>query len=399
MMATMLARLLTLKKRLSGKNGKEELHGIAGQAVSSGNGSFPSFSEEIFTQLLSLERKRAGRSRKPFGLMLLDAGKLLQTDRRPFVLDGLAIALSSSTRETDICGWYTEGSAIGVILTEVNSADTNSLRDTMLSKVQSALRTHLKPSEMRQIHISFHIFPEDLGLRNGGSADTRLRLYPDLRRADSKKKAPRLIKRSIDIVGSLTALILFSPLFLAIALAIKLTSKGPVLFTQERVGQYGVWFTFLKFRSMYFRSDPTIHQNYVRRLISGREECKLSDSAGGIYKLKDDPRVTPLGRFLRRTSLDEFPQFFNVLHGEMSLVGPRPPIPYEIEAYDIWHRRRLFEAKPGITGLWQVKGRSKLKFDEMVRLDLQYARDWSLGLDLKILLQTPRAVFFGKDAY
>jgi lipopolysaccharide/colanic/teichoic acid biosynthesis glycosyltransferase len=186
--------------------------------------------------------------------------------------------------------------------------------------------------------------------------------------------------------------------FLAIAIAIKLTSKGPVLFKQKRVGQYGVGFTFLKFRSMRFLNDPKIHQEYVKRLIAGKDDCKQADGNGGAYKLQHDPRITPLGRFLRRTSLDELPQFFNVLRGDMSLVGPRPPIPYETEVYDIWHRRRFFEVKPGITGLWQVKGRSKVKFDDMVRLDIQYTREWSLGLDLKILLETPGALFFGKGA-
>jgi lipopolysaccharide/colanic/teichoic acid biosynthesis glycosyltransferase len=288
---------------------------------------------------------------------------------------------------------------IGVLLTEIGSIERDVLRNTMLSKVHSALRTSLGPSEMEEIHISFHVFPEDLSSQNGGSADTRLHLYPDLRRANNRKKAARLTKRVIDIAGSLTALILLSPLFLAIALAIKLTSKGPILFKQKRIGQYGVWFTFLKFRSMYFLSDTKIHQEYVRRLILGKDECKQSDGNGSAYKLQGDPRITPVGQFMRRTSLDEFPQFFNVLRGEMSLVGPRPPIPYETEAYDIWHRRRFLEAKPGITGLWQVNGRSKLKFDEMVRLDLRYAKDWSLGLDLNILLQTPRAVLFGRDAY
>jgi lipopolysaccharide/colanic/teichoic acid biosynthesis glycosyltransferase len=150
---------------------------------------------------------------------------------------------------------------------------------------------------------------------------------------------------------------------------------------------------------MYFLNDAKIHQDYVRRFICGKEECKQSDGNGGVYKLKGDPRITPVGHFLRRTSLDELPQFFNVLRGEMSLVGPRPPVPYETEAYDIWHRRRFLEAMPGITGLWQVNGRSKCTFDEMVRLDIKYANNWSLGLDLQILLETPRAVFFADGAY
>jgi lipopolysaccharide/colanic/teichoic acid biosynthesis glycosyltransferase len=371
---------------------------LKGRRVSSGNGNSPLFSEDMFAKLLCLERKRAERSRKPFALMLVDAKKPLQTDRRKVVFARIAIALSLSTRETDIWGWHKEGSVIGVILTEIGSADMNALRSTMLSKVSSALQTNLRPSEVEQIHISFHVFPADPGSQNGngGSADSRLDLYPDLQSKNDTKKAARLLKRGIDIAGSLTALILFSPIFLAIALAIKLTSKGPIFFKQKRIGQYGVPFTFLKFRSMYFLNDPKIHQEYVTRLISGKDDCKQADGNGGAYKLQSDPRITPLGNFLRRTSLDELPQFLNVLRGEMSLVGPRPPIPYETEAYDIWHRRRFFEITPGITGLWQVKGRSKVKFDEMVRLDIQYARDWSLGLDLKILLETPRAVFFGK---
>jgi lipopolysaccharide/colanic/teichoic acid biosynthesis glycosyltransferase len=140
-----------------------------------------------------------------------------------------------------------------------------------------------------------------------------------------------------------------------------------------------------------------IHQEYVRKLITSQKE--QSNNSEGVYKITNDPRVTPIGRILRKTSLDELPQFLNVLRGEMSLVGPRPPIAYEFADYDIWHRRRVLEAKPGITGLWQVKGRSSTSFDEMVRLDLQYVREWNLWLDMMIMLQTPRAVFSGKGAY
>jgi lipopolysaccharide/colanic/teichoic acid biosynthesis glycosyltransferase len=208
-----------------------------------------------------------------------------------------------------------------------------------------------------------------------------------------------VIKRTIDIMGSLLALVLLSPLLIVIAAVIKLTSKGPILFRQQRLGQYGAHFTFLKFRSMYFQSDPKIHRDYVRKLISAKQDHKLSDDSSGVYKIKDDPRVIPVGRFLRKTSLDELPQFFNVLTGEMSLVGPRPPIPYEVEAYDIWHRRRFLETKPGITGLWQVEGRSRVKFDEMVRLDIKYAKTWTPWLDIKILLRTPGAVLRGDGAY
>jgi len=180
---------------------------------------------------------------------------------------------------------------------------------------------------------------------------------------------------------------------LAIALLVKATSRGPVLFRQKRLGMFKREFQFLKFRSMYTGSDSRIHQEYVDSLI--RNEVDGS----GVYKIKDDPRITPLGRFLRKTSLDELPQFWNVLKGEMSLVGPRPPIPYEMEMYYPWHRRRVFEVKPGITGLWQVYGRSRTTFDQMVRLDIRYIREQSLWLDTKICLKTPFAMFSGKGAY
>ena len=398
-------RICGLKDYITGTPANQETQSIYGRTLSPESGRSQLFSEELFTRLLTLERKRAERSRKPFALMLLDASKAFRADQRNMVFRGLLVALSSPTRETDVWGWYKEGSVIGVILTELGSGDRHALRRTMLSKARSALQTNLEPSQCEQIRISLHVFPEASapqngnGNGNGTSGDLPLELYPDLRPEKDKKRAARLFKRLIDLGGSLAAVILLSPLLLAIALAIKLTSKGPVLFKQTRMGQYGQPFTFLKFRSMYFLNDPRVHQEYVKRLIAGKPDVRRADGNGGAYKLKNDPRVTPLGRFLRRTSLDELPQFFNVLRGDMSLVGPRPPIPYETEVYDVWHRRRFVEGKPGITGLWQVKGRSRVTFDEMVRLDIQYLRNWSLGLDVKILLDTPRAVFFGKGAH
>ncbi len=197
---------------------------------------------------------------------------------------------------------------------------------------------------------------------------------------------------------------LFSPLLLMVAIAVKLTSTGSILYRQQRVGQYGKPFTFLKFRSMYTDNDATVHKDYVMQLIAGRAERHPTNGNGnsdgaGVYKLTNDKRITRVGGFLRRTSLDELPQLLNVLTGEMSLVGPRPAIPYEVAAYQTWHRRRILEVKPGITGLWQVNGRGRVQFDDMVRLDLRYARDWSPWLDLKILLRTPRAVILGAGAY
>jgi lipopolysaccharide/colanic/teichoic acid biosynthesis glycosyltransferase len=151
---------------------------------------------------------------------------------------------------------------------------------------------------------------------------------------------------------------------------------------------------------MYTDNDPKIHREYALSFIAGKTETQEKDEAEPtVYKIKNDPRVTPVGRFLRKTSLDELPQFWNVLSGDMSLVGPRPPVPYEFEVYDFWHRRRVLEVRPGVTGLWQVSGRSRIRFNDMVRLDLRYAERWSLWLDFKILLATPRAVFTGDGAY
>jgi lipopolysaccharide/colanic/teichoic acid biosynthesis glycosyltransferase len=180
-----------------------------------------------------------------------------------------------------------------------------------------------------------------------------------------------------------------------IAVLVKCTSKGPVLYRKNRLGQHGREFRFYKFRTMYADNDPEIHREYVSKLIAGTANSKQSN---GLYKLADDPRVTPLGRFLRRTSLDELPQFFNVLFNDMSLVGPRPPLPYEFERYNSWHRRRVLDLKPGLTGIWQVEGRSRATFDEMVRMDLRYARTRTIWRDLNLIARTPAAMFSGRGA-
>jgi len=349
--------------------------------------------EPMFLRALCLERKRAERSRRLFVLMLLDPGNPSQNGNgnghNP--LNKTVSALCSSIRETDITGWYKDHSALGVIFTEFGAADKKSVLNALRARVTAALRSNLSPEQLDHIHLSFHCFPEDLEDHDTG-LPTTAKLYPDLVQRHEARKVSRVIKRAVDIVASSMALLILSPIFLAIAVAIKVSSPGPILFRQKRVGQYGVPFTFLKFRSMYSVNDSQIHMEYITRFIAGNV-----DSA--VYKITEDPRVTRVGRFVRKSSLDELPQFFNVLRGEMSLVGPRPPIPYELEVYEIWHRRRLLEVKPGITGLWQVNGRSRLRFDDMVRLDLRYAKAWSLWLDIKILLQTPRAVFSGEGAY
>jgi lipopolysaccharide/colanic/teichoic acid biosynthesis glycosyltransferase len=355
--------------------------------------------EGAFHRVISLERKRTERSRKPFLLMLLDMGNRPQSDKNERALDKILSALSLSTRETDVTGWYKNNSVVGVMFTELGVDDPNSALSTMMTRVSETLRSNLSAQQFNQISLSFHLFPEEWN-HDIPQRPSNPTLYPDLARRDSAKKFFCAIKRVMDIVGSALALLFFSPLLLAIALAIKLTSKGPVFFRQKRVGQYGEQFVFLKFRSMYVNNDSGVHKEYVQQLIAGRAQRHPANGNGnGVYKLTGDSRITRVGAFLRRTSLDELPQFLNVLKGEMSLVGPRPAIAYEVEAYDIWHRRRVLEARPGITGLWQVNGRSRVKFDDMVRLDLRYAKTWSPWMDLTILLRTPVAVVFGDGAY
>jgi lipopolysaccharide/colanic/teichoic acid biosynthesis glycosyltransferase len=198
------------------------------------------------------------------------------------------------------------------------------------------------------------------------------------------------VKRFIDYAGAGLGSLVLSPLFALIAIAIKLDSPGPVLFRQTRVGKDGRLFTFYKFRSMDDGCDTRLHEQHVRALIRG-EACEDVRAEDGSFKLQQDPRVTRVGRVLRATSFDEFPQLLNVLKGDMSLVGPRPPLPYEVECYTPRHLRRL-ESLPGITGLWQVSGRTQLSFEEMVDLDIQYADEWSLGSDVVILARTIPAV-------
>jgi lipopolysaccharide/colanic/teichoic acid biosynthesis glycosyltransferase len=198
-----------------------------------------------------------------------------------------------------------------------------------------------------------------------------------------------LLKRVVDIIGSIALILLLSPVMLVTALAIALGSPGPIIFKQIRLGRRGAPFVFYKFRSMLVNSDDQIHREYVTNLIEGKlDDVNQGDAANPHFKIKADPRVTGIGTIIRATSIDELPQLFNVLKGDMSLVGPRPPLPYEAEKYQSWHLRRVLEIRPGITGLWQVEGRSKTSFDDMVRLDLRYIRSCSPLLDLKILLKT-----------
>ncbi|HEU0124447.1 MAG TPA: exopolysaccharide biosynthesis polyprenyl glycosylphosphotransferase [Bryobacteraceae bacterium] len=316
--------------------------------------------------------------------MLVDTGACPKEMERSTYLGTLVEVLVERVRETDILGWYEDGKTLGVIFTEIKRTDTE-------STLKALWERFAKPIEEQEVtprmSVKFLVFPDDWTEIKPGN---RHREFSDL---------SRFLKRAIDIAGSAVALLCTSPLMLSIAIAVKATSRGPVFFRQQRVGLYGQEFTFYKFRSMKAENDRSIHESYMKDFISGayRTEGQPEGQQKKVYKLVNDPRITSIGAFLRRYSLDELPQFYNVLIGDMSLVGPRPPIPYEVNQYRLWHKRR-YAVKPGLTGLWQVEGRSRTTFDEMVRMDLKYSQSWSLALDIRIMLKTPMAVLKGEGA-
>jgi lipopolysaccharide/colanic/teichoic acid biosynthesis glycosyltransferase len=358
------------------------------------------FEQPIFQSMLTRERRRAERSRKPFVLMLLDAHRENRLAEK-ILLQALAV-VGAGTRQTDLVGWYKQGTVVGVIFTELgNDESTAPIVEALSTKVRATLHENLGREQAAKIVISCHLFPEQWDPNHAEwVADSKL--YPDLKSQVAGKKLPQIVKRVMDVVVSASLLLVMLPILAAIALIIKFTSKGPVLFTQDRMGKFGARFKCLKFRTMSLNSSSKIHEDYIQQFIAGKTDTEQANAGSGepaIYKITNDPRVTAIGQFLRKTSLDELPQLWNVLIGEMSLVGPRPPVPYEFEIYDVWHRRRVLEVKPGITGLWQVSGRSRTRFDDMVRLDLRYCQSWSLWLDIKILMATPAAAFWGDGAY
>lgn len=211
-----------------------------------------------------------------------------------------------------------------------------------------------------------------------------------------QRLAVNVLRRLFDVVFALALILLLSPILIAVALSVRIDSRGPAFFRQRRVGYREGEFTLFKFRSMRVDADPRGHQEYVTALIKG-EEATPDGGRENLYKLAVDNRITPVGRWIRRWSLDELPQLFNVVKGDMTLVGPRPAIPYEVSEYPNWYRKR-FSVKPGLTGYWQVSGRSERTYEEMVRLDIEYAERRSLGLDLLILLKTPWVVLSRKGA-
>jgi len=361
--------------------------GVAGKQAGARVDAMVVADETAFTRDIYLERRRAERNQRSLVLVLIDATAIADVPARAAALRYVIHRVPDLLRDTDKLGWYRKESILGVLLPDLRGVDQGAI-GTLADNLSNLLQRNLGETLAGKVQLTIHIFPDPLNLC-GESPD--LTLYPELPAQEQRLAFQVELKRALDVLFSGLALLLLSPLFACVAMAVKCSSPGPVLFRQKRLGQYGKPFSFLKFRSMYATSNAAVHQEYVRKFIAGR--------TAGVYKITHDPRVTAVGHVLRRTSLDELPQLWNVLRGDMSLVGPRPPLSYEFEQYASWHRRRVLEAKPGITGLWQVQGRSRTSFEEMVRLDLRYARRWSLWLDVKILCQTPGAVLNGKGAY
>jgi lipopolysaccharide/colanic/teichoic acid biosynthesis glycosyltransferase len=338
------------------------------------------------TYQLQVEKRRAERCRDPLSVVLF---RYPGTGSDRFAgARKLAVLLLSTKRETDLVG-YVADNVIALVLphTCAHGASVvagNASRE--FGDPRLTVETATYPDQIFESLVSSEaVGAESQPLLLDGATQSR--------------PVARMFKRIADIVGAAGLLVLASPFMVATALAIAATSPGPVIFRQARLGQRGVPFVFYKFRSMHTDADDQIHREYVGKLIDGRlDEVNQGGAEDPHYKIKADPRVTRVGRFIRKTSIDELPQLFNVLKGDMSLVGPRPPVPYEVQKYQPWHLARVLDIKPGITGLWQVEGRSKVSFDEMVRLDLRYQREWSLWLDVKILIKTVAVVLRGEGA-
>ena len=340
-------------------------------------------SRAAFLRTVQREKRRTDRSHSALSLALLDlnVGKARALEA---ALNGLATMI----RETDSLAMLDE-SCIAVLLPDTGEAGLRSFLDKV------SLARNFQTSGVVGATYPSAEFERLVAERLG---TPRSRQTVDAKEFVAVPPHGYPLKRALDVVAALVALTVLSPLMVMVALAVKLTSTGPVTFRQSRVGQGGASFMMYKFRSMRTDMDDRVHREFVAKLIDGGKPAADAPAQAGAFKLKADPRITAIGRFIRKTSIDELPQFYNVLKGEMSLVGPRPPVPYEAERYQSWHQRRVFELKPGITGIWQVEGRSRVSFDEMVRMDLRYLQRCSLRFDLGIVLRTVVVVLTCKGA-
>ncbi|WP_236994018.1 sugar transferase [Candidatus Methylomicrobium oryzae] len=314
----------------------------------------------------------------------------LDQEKEDKFIDRMALlnTVRAKTRATDICGLVNEKN-LGILLPDTDERGAKEICEKLIHEYQDL-----------PVSFTLSTYPDHIFESLAKEGCIRPDAFPfALEEVSGPSWIELSLKRGLDIAGSIIGILAFMPVMLLTALAVKATSSGPVIFRQARLGKQGIPFTFYKFRSMYTHTDDQIHREYIRDLIGGNHE-KVNQGNGDepFFKIKSDPRITPVGKFIRKTSIDELPQFFNVLKGDMSLVGPRPPLAYEAEKYQAWHLRRILEMKPGITGLWQVEGRSKTDWDDTVRLDIRYIQNWSLLFDLKLLIKTIGEVLRGRGA-
>jgi lipopolysaccharide/colanic/teichoic acid biosynthesis glycosyltransferase len=330
------------------------------------------FFRDAFLGMLEREKRRAERSRVSFSLATFH----LATEDRQDDIDRLVALLSACKRETDVVGVLNDG-VVAVLLPDTGAEGSHHFVHKITDGIEGI-----------RVIAAVESYPDTI-LQHMRSEQGEYRSLIDVSESEPPRSTALILKRAIDLAGSALALTALLPVMLIVAAVIALDSPGPVVYKQVRLGRRGRPFVFYKFRSMYRDADEAIHRNYVQDIIkSGKKDGAARDGSKPWSKLESDSRITPVGRFIRKTCLDELPQLVNVLKGDLSLVGPRPPLPYEASAYDSWHLRRMLDVKPGVTGLWQVEGRNHATFDDMVRMDLRYVRNWSLALDLKILIQT-----------
>ncbi|HTU99433.1 MAG TPA: sugar transferase [Luteitalea sp.] len=361
----------------------------AGPGVTLGAGDHPGsraryvLGTHLFRATLARERRRADRLASPFAVVIVDRSHL-PTDAKAWqAILGLDLALRC---DVGVAGWLEENTVLGVLLPDT----APDLAAKATRRLERYLEARLHRDELAGTSVRLYTHASDADARG---SHPPVDLLIESFTMPATAGGSLLAKRTLDVCASLALLLVFAPLMLLAYLAVRLSSPGPVLFRQTRIGRRGEPFTMLKFRSMRVDSGHAIHNDYVTWFITA--SSKQPRGGDAVYKLTHDPRVTAVGHWLRRTSLDELPQFWNVLRGDMSLVGPRPPLPFEVDKYQPWHRRRVLDAQPGITGTWQVNGRSRTTFDDMVRMDLQYVRTRSLWTDIKILAATPLAMVKG----
>jgi lipopolysaccharide/colanic/teichoic acid biosynthesis glycosyltransferase len=344
-----------------GERGQRRLHGI--------------YSSRQLQDLVLYEKSRSDRNGTTLSLALFDVGGFTYSQRRSFITDILSIV-----RTTDHVGWYERG-CIGVLLPYTDRSGAQVFIDHVHELAEPACAPFELYSYPDLWFENAARGTDNAGAHNGnGHSDADASGF---RRVVFEQRMPAW-KRSLDIAGAGVGLALLSPLFLLVAIFIKLVSPGPIIFKQKRVGIGRRQFTFYKFRTMHADNDESYHAKHAKGFIDGDREMRKLD--------EQDPRIIFGGRVLRRTTIDELPQLFNVLRGDMTLVGPRPCIPYEAEEYHRWHTGR-FNVLPGLTGLWQVSGKNKLTFQQMIRLDIAYERRMSLRFDLWIILMTFPTVF------